>query len=82
VASTTYGIGLYAPAGFVTDPAAIERAVAGFEASGHRVIVDRTVGMRWERFAAVDDERLAAVARMANDKRVDIAIAVRGGYGW
>src|SRR5665811_985882 len=40
------------------------------------------IGTRWERFAAPDDERVAAVMRMAADPRVDLAIAARGGYGW
>jgi muramoyltetrapeptide carboxypeptidase len=77
-----WGIGLYGPAGFATDPAAIERAVARLEADGHSVIVDPTARSRWQRFAAPDDERLAAVMRMAGDARVELAIAVRGGYGW
>ena len=38
----TYGIGLYAPAGFVIEPEAIARAIARLEAAGHRVIVDPT----------------------------------------
>jgi muramoyltetrapeptide carboxypeptidase len=80
--SSILGIGLYAPAGFVTDAQAIERAVAMFEDLGHRVVVDPTVATRWERFSASDEERLAAVMRMAADPHVDIAIAVRGGYGW
>ena len=78
----SYGIGLYAPAGFVTDPEAIARAVGRFEAAGHRVVVDPTVTMRWQRFSASDPERLNAVMRMAADPRVELAIAVRGGYGW
>ena len=78
----THGIGLYAPAGFATEPAAIERAVARLQAEGHRVIVDPTATTRWQRFSAPDDERLAAVMRMAEDPRVELAIAVRGGYGW
>ena len=78
----TYGIGLYAPAGFVAEPEAITRAAARLEALGHRVIVDPTASARWQRFSATDDERLAAVMRMASDPRVDLAIAVRGGYGW
>jgi muramoyltetrapeptide carboxypeptidase len=80
--SSTHGIGLYAPAGFVTEPAAIARAVARLEALGHRVVVDPTVTARWQRFSAPDDERLAAVMRMAEDPGIDLAIAVRGGYGW
>lgn len=76
------GIGLYAPSGFALDPAAVDRAVARFEERGHRVVVDPTCLSRHQRFAASDDERLAAVLRMAADPRVDIAITLRGGYGW
>jgi len=82
MAARTYGIGLYAPAGFVTEPAAIARAVTRLEAAGHRVVTDPTVATRWQRFSATDDERLAAVMRMAEDPRIELAIAVRGGYGW
>jgi muramoyltetrapeptide carboxypeptidase len=78
----SYGIGLYAPAGFTTDGSAIERAVSRLEAAGHRVVVDPTVASRWQRFSAPDDERLAAIMRMASDPAVEIAIATRGGYGW
>jgi len=78
----TFGIGLYAPAGFAPEPAAIERAVARLTALGHRVVVDPTCSTRWQRFSAIDDERLAAIMRMARDSRVELAIAVRGGYGW
>ena len=76
-----YGIGLYAPAGFVVEPDAIARAVARLEAAGHRVVVDPTVTTRWQRFSAPDDERVAAIMRMTHDPQVDLAIAVRGGYG-
>lgn len=82
MSARTYGIGLYAPAGFVPEREAIARAVARLEAAGHRVVVDPTASTRWQRFSASDDERLAAVMRMASDPRVDLAIAVRGGYGW
>jgi muramoyltetrapeptide carboxypeptidase len=82
VTSRPYGIGLYAAAGFATEPAAVEHAAARLAAMGHRVTVDPTCGTRWQRFAATDDERLAAVMRMADDPEVELAIAVRGGYGW
>jgi len=78
----TWGIGLYAPAGFATEPSAVARAVARWEAAGHRVVVDPTALSRWQRFSAPDAERLAAVMRMAEDPRVELAIALRGGYGW
>ena len=78
---SSYGIGFYAPAGFVTDPAAIDRAVDRLSGLGHRVVVDPTCATRWQRFSAADDERIAAVLRMAADPGVDLAVAARGGYG-
>ncbi len=82
MANRAYGIGLYAPAGFATEPEAVQRAIERLEAAGHKVVVDPTVTSRWQRFSAPDAERLAAVMRMADDPRVELAIAVRGGYGW
>ena len=80
-ASRTYGIGLYAPAGFAP-PDAVARAVARLQSAGHRVVVDPTATARWQRFSATDEERLAALWRMAEDPQIDLVIAVRGGYGW
>lgn len=77
-----FGIGFYAPAGFATEPAAVERAAARLRAQGHRVVVDPTCNARWQRFSAPDDERLAAVVRMAAHPDVELAVTVRGGYGW
>jgi muramoyltetrapeptide carboxypeptidase len=77
-----FGIGLYAPAGFVTSDAALDRAVARLTALGHRVVVDETCTTRWQRFSATDDARLAAIGRMASDPRVELAMSARGGYGW
>jgi muramoyltetrapeptide carboxypeptidase len=82
VTSRSWGIGIYAPAGFAVDAAAIERAVGTLTALGHRVIVDPGCSRRWQRFAGTDEERIAAVWRMAHDPRVEIAVALRGGYGW
>lgn len=76
------GVGLYAPSGFALDPAAVDRAATRLTAMWERVVVDPTCRSRLQRFAAADDERLAAVLRMAHDPRVDLAIALRGGYGW
>ena len=55
--------GFYAPAGFATDPAAIDRAAARLEALGHRVVVDPTARGREQRFSADDDERLTMQTR-------------------
>jgi muramoyltetrapeptide carboxypeptidase len=77
-----HGVGLYAPAGFALDPPAIDRAVTRLTAMWEKVIVDPTCRTRWQRFAAPDEERFASVLRMAHDPRVDLAITLRGGYGW
>ena len=75
-------IGIFAPAGYVPDPTALERAVALLEQMGHVVVVDPTCSARAQRFAGSDDERLAAVLRMAGNPELDVVMAARGGYGW
>jgi muramoyltetrapeptide carboxypeptidase len=77
-----HGVGLYAPAGFAVDPSAVDRAETRLVAMWERVVVDPTCRTRWQRFAANDGERLAAVMRMARDPGVGLAITLRGGYGW
>jgi muramoyltetrapeptide carboxypeptidase len=76
------GFGIYAPSGFATEPAAVDRAAERLRTFGHRVHVDEHATRRHTRFAGTDDERLAAVLRMAAHPEVDVAMAVRGGYGW
>ena len=73
---------IVAPAGFAADPSAIDRAEALLTRLGHRVRSDVTARSRWQRFAAPDDERLAAIARVADDAATDVALIVRGGYGF
>ena len=77
-----HGVGLYAPAGFAVDPSTVDHAETRLVGMWERVVVDPTCRTRWQRFAASDDERLAAVLRMARDPHVDLAITLRGGYGW
>jgi muramoyltetrapeptide carboxypeptidase len=73
---------IVAPAGFATDPAAIARAEATLARLGHHVKVDGTAQSRWQRFSAVDDARLAAIEGVATDPDADIALMLRGGYGF
>jgi muramoyltetrapeptide carboxypeptidase len=78
----TIAFGIYAPAGFATEPDALARGAERLRAMGHTVVVDAAAGARWQRFAGSDDERIAAIMRMAARGDVDVALAVRGGYGW
>ena len=73
---------IVAPAGFAIDPSAVDRAEARLRRLGHRVRVDATAKTRWQRFSAPDDERLAAIARVAADPDADVAVMLRGGYGF
>jgi len=74
-------LGVYAPAGYATDPDAVTRAADRLRAMGHRVWIDPAALGRHTRFAGTDDERLAASGRIAARDDVDVAIALRGGYG-
>lgn len=73
--------GLFAPAGVVIDEASVERAVQRLLSLGHRVVEDEGCRARHQRFAGDDKARLAAIARMAARDDVDVAVAIRGGYG-
>jgi muramoyltetrapeptide carboxypeptidase len=51
-------------------------------ALGHRVVIDPNVHDAPATLRRTGQRRLAAVMRMAADPDVDLAITVRGGYGW
>lgn len=74
--------GIYAPSGFAIEPDAVARAATWLSQAGHRVVVEPGATGRYQRFAGTDDERLAALQAVASDPDVDVAMAVRGGYGW
>jgi muramoyltetrapeptide carboxypeptidase len=73
---------ILAPAGFATDPLAVDRAIQRLEGLGHHARCDPAARGRWQRFAAPDAERLAAIVRVAADDATDIALMLRGGYGF
>ena len=70
-----------APAGYVPDPAAVDRGIACLEACGYRVHNYYDHGAVHQRFAGTDAARLAALYAAADNPDVDIVMAVRGGYG-
>jgi muramoyltetrapeptide carboxypeptidase len=77
-----FDFGLYAPSGVVLDGAAVDRAVRNLLAAGHRVVEDHGARGRAQRFAGDDASRLAAITRIAARDDVEIAVAIRGGYGY
>jgi muramoyltetrapeptide carboxypeptidase len=73
--------GFFSPSGVVLDAGALDRAAAMLRHRGHRVVEDVSSRARHQRFAGDDAARLGAIHRVAADDDVDVAVAVRGGYG-
>ena len=71
---------LFTPAGVVQKAAPLRRAVKRLQGLGFDVRVDEGALARHERFGGTDDDRLAALHRVA-DARPSVALATRGGYG-
>lgn len=78
----SFDITLYAPAGRLWEPQALARAETFLIQAGHYVRVDHDVAQQYQRFAGDDNTRLAAVHRVLHNTQTEIALAVRGGYGW
>jgi muramoyltetrapeptide carboxypeptidase len=75
---------IFSPSGVVPDRARVRRAVRRLQGQGFAVAVDDSALARHQRFAGTDDERLAALHRIAQqgvDGEACIALATRGGYG-
>jgi muramoyltetrapeptide carboxypeptidase len=75
---------IFSPAGVVADRTALSRAKKRLAQRGYAVQLDEGAGARQQRFAGSDDERLAALHRIAQAGiagEASIAMASRGGYG-
>src|SRR3954465_4547131 len=68
-------VGVYAPAGYVPNPAALERARERLASPGYPVKIDPSCHARAQRFAGSDDERLGAVMRMVDDDEIGTVMA-------
>ncbi|HVF62401.1 MAG TPA: LD-carboxypeptidase [Casimicrobiaceae bacterium] len=80
--TASLAFGFFAPSGVMLDAAAVDRATRNLLALGHRVVEDESVRDRHQRFAGDDAARLAAIERIASRDDVDVAMALRGGYGF
>src|ERR1700760_1931480 len=78
---SAHTIAIFAPSGLEVDATRIEAATRYFEGRGHRVVDTVDFASRQQRFAASDEGRLASIGRVVADPAVDVAIALRGGYG-
>ena len=80
MASRTERIAVIAPGGYDADPQRFVQAARYFESHGSAVVAafsDRRHG----RFSGNDDERLQWLRDVVDDPAIDIAMALRGGYG-
>ncbi len=71
---------LYSPAGVVLKSAPLRLAAKRLDALGFSVHVDVAALLKHQRFAGDDEQRLAAVHRVAQ-AAPSVAMATRGGYG-
>jgi muramoyltetrapeptide carboxypeptidase len=74
-------IAIIAPSGYAPNQANVTRAVERLQERGWTVknLVDPNA--KYQRFAADDAARLAQIYQAAEDREVDIVLALRGGYG-
>jgi len=79
--SRTFHIAVVAPSGYAPDPAAFTRGLDHLRSLGHTVQDFSANGMRDQRFAASDVERVAQLHAAALDPDIEMVIALRGGYG-
>ncbi len=77
----TIGIAIVAPSGYTLDDAALARGIAALEAQGHTVHNYFDSAAVFQRFAGTDEARLAQLYAAAEDPRVRVVMALRGGYG-
>jgi len=74
-------VGLVAPSGFLPDPEVADRAATFLSARGWQVCAGETVFARDVRFAGSDELRADELQRFATDRKLDVVISARGGYG-
>lgn len=74
-------VAIIAPGGYDTDAQRLPRAIAYFAGHGARARAFVDDAERYGRFSGTDAQRLHWLHAAADDPTVDIAIALRGGYG-
>ena len=75
------GIAIVAPAGCISEPAALERAVARLEGQGCLVRNYYDQSCIHQRFGGTDAARLEQLHAAVADPDIQLVIALRGGYG-
>jgi muramoyltetrapeptide carboxypeptidase len=71
---------VFSPSGVLPQAGALQLALQRLRTLGFEARRDRAALARQQRFAGSDEQRLAAIHRVA-DEAPDVALATRGGYG-
>jgi len=74
-------VAFVAPCGFVTDNDVLDRAAQLFAGKGWHVHAGDSCFERHERFAGTDELRAGELQAFCSDKRYDLIVCARGGYG-
>ena len=80
-AASGESVAVFAPGGYDPDPGRLAQATRHLEARGCRVVEALATTHRTQRFSGSDVERLQWLTAVTHDPSVDIAMALRGGYG-
>jgi muramoyltetrapeptide carboxypeptidase len=80
VSDPARGLLLFSPAGVLRSTAPLRRAARRLEKLGFSVAIDPAATLKAQRFAGDDEQRLAALHRVAA-AQPSVALASRGGYG-
>lgn len=73
-------IGITSPAGYITRED-IMPSVRLMESWGYRIRMGKTIGLRDATFGGTDEERLADLQQLLNDREIKAIMCARGGYG-
>jgi len=73
-------IGLICPSGFMAFDK-VQNCIQTLEQWGYKVVVGKTIGHQYHYFSGTDEERLADLQNMLNDKSIKAILCARGGYG-
>lgn len=74
-------VGIVAPSGYLADPLVLDRAARVFADHGWDVQAGDSCFASDTRFAGSDDLRASELQRFCTDRRLDLVLAARGGYG-
>ena len=78
---TNIGVAVVAPSGYAPDPCSYARGIERMRAAGCTVREYYDPERKHQRFGGSDEDRIRQLHEAASDPRVQVVMALRGGYG-